>query len=89
VISCSHGSKYEDISEMLAVQKLLSSHLLSKMLKISVYRTIVFTDVLYNCKTLSLTLKEMSGPKTENREQFMILDNNKLQNLRGHQILLR
>jgi hypothetical protein len=32
--------------------------LLSKNLKIKIYRTIIFPDVLYGCETWSLTLRE-------------------------------
>ena len=34
-----------------SVQKLLSSSLLSKNLKIKIFRTIILTDVLYGCET--------------------------------------
>jgi len=40
------------------VQNFLSSRLLSKNLKIKIYRTIIFPVVLYGCETLSLTLRE-------------------------------
>jgi len=40
-----------------SVQNLLSSSLLSKMLKIKIYRTIILRVVLYWCETWSLTLK--------------------------------
>jgi hypothetical protein len=40
------------------VQNLLSSSLLSKNLKIKIYRTIIFPVVLYGCETWSLTLRE-------------------------------
>jgi hypothetical protein len=36
----------------------LSSRLLSKNLKIRIYRTIILPAVLYGCATWSLTLKE-------------------------------
>jgi len=39
-----------------SVQNLLSSRLLSKNLKIKIYRTIILPVVLFRCKTLSLTL---------------------------------
>jgi len=39
-----------------SVQKLLSSSLLSKNLKIKIYRNIIFPVVLYWCETWSLTL---------------------------------
>ena len=41
-----------------SVQNLLSSRLLSKNLKIKIYRTIIFPVVLYGCETWSLTLRE-------------------------------
>jgi hypothetical protein len=37
---------------------ILSSHLLSKILKITLYKTIVFPVVLYRCETWSLILGE-------------------------------
>jgi hypothetical protein len=51
------------------VQNLLSSSLLSKNIKIKIYRTIILPVVLYGRKSLSLTLREESrlrrifGPK--------------------------
>ena len=41
-----------------SVQNILSSRLLSKNLKIKVYRTIILSVVLYGCETWSLTLRE-------------------------------
>jgi len=41
-----------------SVQNLLSSRLLSKNLKIKIYRTIIFSVVLYRCETWSLILRE-------------------------------
>jgi hypothetical protein len=43
-----------------SVQSLLSSHLLSKNLKIRIYeyKTIILPVVLYGCETWSLTLRE-------------------------------
>ena len=41
-----------------SVQNLLSCRLLSKNLKIKIYRTIILSIVLYGCKTWSLTLRE-------------------------------
>jgi hypothetical protein len=40
------------------VQNLLSSGLLSKNIKIKIYRTIILPVVLYGCETWSLTLRE-------------------------------
>ena len=41
-----------------SVQNLFSSSLLSKKLKIKIYRTIILSVVLYGCETWSLTLRE-------------------------------
>jgi hypothetical protein len=41
-----------------SVQNLLSSRLLSKNLKIRIYKTIILPVVLYGCETWSLTLRE-------------------------------
>jgi len=41
-----------------SVRKLLSSRLLSKNLKISIFRTIILPIVFYGCETWSLTLRE-------------------------------
>ena len=41
-----------------SVQNLLSSSLLSKKLKIKIYRNIILPVVLYGCETWSLTLRE-------------------------------
>jgi len=41
-----------------SVQNLLFSRLLSKNLKIKIYRTIILPVVLYGCETWSLTLRE-------------------------------
>jgi hypothetical protein len=40
-----------------SVQNLLFSRLLSKNLKIKIYRTIILSVVLYGCETWSLTLR--------------------------------
>ena len=40
------------------MQNLLSSSLLSKSLKIKIYRTIILPVVLYGCASWSLTLRE-------------------------------
>ena len=40
------------------MQNLLSSSLLSKNLKIKIYRTIILPAVLYGCETWSLILRE-------------------------------
>jgi hypothetical protein len=41
-----------------SVQNLLSSHLISKNLKIRIYKTVILLVVLYGCETWSLTLRE-------------------------------
>jgi len=41
-----------------SVQNLLSSSLLTKKLKIKIYRTIILPVVLYGCETWSLSLRE-------------------------------
>ena len=46
-----------------SVQNLLSSRLLSKNLKIKIYRTIILPVVLYGCETWSLTLREERRPR--------------------------
>jgi len=40
------------------VKNLLSSRLLSKNVKIKIYRTVILPVVLYGCETWSLTLRE-------------------------------
>ena len=40
------------------MQKLLSSRLVSKNLKIKIYRTVILPVVLYGCETWPLTLRE-------------------------------
>jgi len=51
-----------------SVQNLLSSRLLSKNLKIKIYRTIILPVALYGCETWSLTLEEESRLRVfENR----------------------
>jgi hypothetical protein len=41
-----------------SVQNLLSSHLISKNLKIKIYKTVILPVVLYGCETWSLALRE-------------------------------
>jgi hypothetical protein len=41
-----------------SVQSLLSSHLLSRNVKVKIYKTIILPVVLYGCETWSLTLRE-------------------------------
>jgi hypothetical protein len=46
-----------------SVQNLLSSRLLSKDLKIKIYKTIILFVVLYGCETWSLALREERKPR--------------------------
>jgi hypothetical protein len=41
-----------------SVQSLLSSRLLSRNVKVKIYKTIILPGVLYGCETWSLTLRE-------------------------------
>jgi hypothetical protein len=43
---------------MLAVQNLVPSHQLSKIVKIKIYKTIILHVVLYGCETWSLVLRD-------------------------------
>jgi hypothetical protein len=60
------NSRHEEIKSSLnsgnacchLFQSLLSSHLLSRKLKVKIYRTIILPVVLYGCETRSLTLRE-------------------------------
>jgi hypothetical protein len=47
----------EEIKSKHLVQNILSSSLLSKNIKIKIYRTIIL-PVMYGCKAWSLTLRE-------------------------------
>jgi len=46
-----------------SVLNLLSSSLISKNLKIKIYRTMIWPVVLYGCETWSLTLREVNRPR--------------------------
>jgi hypothetical protein len=51
-----------------SVQNLLPSRLLSKIIKIRIYKVIILPMVLYGCETWSLTLREEHSPRVfENR----------------------
>jgi hypothetical protein len=49
-----------------SVQKLLSSRLLSKNIKVIIYNNIIMPVVLYGCETWSLTLREEDELKMKN-----------------------
>jgi hypothetical protein len=75
------------------VQNLLTSSLLSKNLKIKIYRTIVLPVVLYGCETWSLSLSRLRvfenrvlrrvfGPKRDEvTEEWRKLHNEELNDL--------
>jgi hypothetical protein len=78
-----------------SVQNLLSSHLISKNLKIKIYRSVTLPVVLYGCETWSLTMREeqglgvfenrvlrrIFGPKREEDGSWKKLHNDELHNL--------
>ena len=41
-----------------SLEKIVSSHLLSKKLKVNTYKTIPVVGLLYGCETWSLTLRD-------------------------------
>ena len=59
-----------------SVQNLLSSILISKNLKIKIYRTIILPVVLYGCETWSLTLRE--------ERKLRVFENMVLRRIFGH-----
>jgi hypothetical protein len=73
----------------------LSSHLISKNLKIKIYKTVIFPVMLYGCETWSLTLREkhrlrvfenrvlrkIFGPKREEEGSWRKLHNDELHSL--------
>jgi hypothetical protein len=78
-----------------SVQNLLSSRLISKNLKIKIYKTVVLPGVLYGCETWSLTLREehrlrvfenrvlrrIFGPEREEDGSWRKLHNDELHSL--------
>jgi hypothetical protein len=79
----------------------LSSHLISKNLKIKIYKTVILPVVLYGCETWSLTLREehrlrvfensvlrISGPKRKKDRSWRRLHNDELIAWILHQTLL-
>ncbi|KAJ4431875.1 hypothetical protein ANN_20481 [Periplaneta americana] len=57
-----------------SVEKLLSSSLLSKNLKVRIYKTVILPVVLYGCETWTLTLRE---------EHFRVFENKVLRKIFG------
>jgi hypothetical protein len=78
-----------------SVENLLSSHPISKNLKIKIYRTVILPLVLHGCKTWSLTLREehrlrgfknrvlrkICGPKRQGDRLWEKLHNDELHSL--------
>ena len=58
-------------------EKILSSHLLSKKLKINTYKTIILPVVLQGCETWSLTLRD--------EHRLKVFENNVLRKIFGAQ----
>jgi hypothetical protein len=58
------------------VQSLLSSCLLSRNLKVKIYKTIILPVILYGCETWSLTLKE--------EHSLRVFGNRVLKRIYGH-----
>ncbi|KAJ4427128.1 hypothetical protein ANN_24744 [Periplaneta americana] len=58
-----------------SVEKLLSSSLLSKNLKVRIYKTVILPVVLYGCETWTLTLRE--------EQRFRVFENKVLRKIFG------
>jgi hypothetical protein len=58
-----------------SVQNLLSSRLISKNLKIKIYKTVILPVVLYGCETWSLTLRK--------EHRLRVFENRVLRNIFG------
>jgi hypothetical protein len=86
------------------VQTLLSSHLLSRYVKVKIYKTIILPVVLYGCETWCLTLREehrlrvfenrvlrrISGPKRDEvTGELRKLHNGELHNLYSSPDIIR
>jgi hypothetical protein len=52
-----NGNGKEEEACYHSVQSILSSHLLSRNVKVKIYKTIILPVVLYGCETWSLTLR--------------------------------
>jgi hypothetical protein len=57
-LSPQHGRLNSGNACYHSVQSLLSSRLLSRNVKVKIYKTIILPVVLYRCETWSLTLRE-------------------------------
>jgi hypothetical protein len=81
----------------------LSSRLISKNLKIKIYKTVILLVVLYGCETWSLTLRDehrlsvfesrvlrrIFGPKREEDESWRKLHNDELHSLYSSRNIIR
>jgi hypothetical protein len=86
-----------------SVQNLLSSRLISKNLKIKIYKTVILPFVLYGCETWSLTLREehrlrvseervlrrIFGPKREEDGSWRKFHNDELHSLYSSSKIVR
>ncbi|KAJ4428777.1 hypothetical protein ANN_25770 [Periplaneta americana] len=61
-----------------SVEKLLSSSLLSKNLKVRIYKTVILPVVLYGCETWTLTLRE--------EHRFRVFENKVLRKIFGDEV---
>ncbi|KAJ4434981.1 hypothetical protein ANN_23553 [Periplaneta americana] len=59
-----------------SVEKLLSSSLLSKNLKVRIYKTVILPVVLYDCETWTLTLREEHRLRVFQNKVFYALTSN-------------
>ena len=66
-----------------SVQNLLSYSLLSKNIKIKIYRTIILLVVLYGCETWSLTLREGRGLRVFENRVLRIISGSKRDEVTG------
>jgi hypothetical protein len=86
---------FSNFDSGIAFQNMFSSRLISKNLKIKIYKTVILPVVLYGCETWSLTLGEehilrvfenrvlrkIFGPKREEEGSWRKLHNNELHDL--------
>jgi hypothetical protein len=77
VVTQLNGLREDYIPGMLATIQfsLLYSHLLSKNVKVKIYKTIILPVVLYGCETWSLTLK--------NEHELRVFENRVLRRIFG------
>ncbi|PSN34614.1 hypothetical protein C0J52_20554 [Blattella germanica] len=84
-----------------ALQRLLSSQLLSKNIKLKIYKTVILPVILYGCETWTLTLREekrlrvfenkvlrkIFGPKRdEETGEWRRLHNTELKKIKSHRL---